>query len=85
MNEKDEIKVEDAMAVLNDEPTISQRLDKLEKMMEQILLRLPSYTTSGYAHSSQPIWTTGSTCTAPYTVTTTASTNTITFVAGPDQ
>lgn len=83
MNEKDEIKVEDAMAVLNDEPTISQRLDKLEKMMEQILLRLPSYT-SGYAQS-QPIWTTGTTCTVPYTVTTTASSNTITLVAGPDQ
>ena len=81
MSEKDEIKVEDAMAVLNDEPTISQRLDKLEKIMEQILLRMPSYTSC----YSQPIWTTGTTCTVPYTVTTTANSNTITFVAGPDQ
>jgi len=46
--------VEDAISVLNDEPTISQRLDKLEKMLELILLRLP-YSTSGY---SQTAWTT---------------------------
>lgn len=80
--EEKEIKVEDALSVLNDEPTISQRLDKLEKMMEQILLRLP-YATSGY---SSPVWTT-STTTAPYVVTTTGSTttNSIIYTAGPDQ
>lgn len=66
MNE--EIKVEDAIAVLNDQPTINERLDKLEKMMEQILLRLPIYSTSGY---SAPVWTSSGT----YTVTTTDSTS----------
>lgn len=76
MNEE-EIKIEDALSVLSDEPTINQRLDKLEKMMEMILSRLP-YTTTGY---SAPVWTT--TTTSPYTVTvtntgtTTASSNAI--------
>ena len=60
--------MEDAVAVLNDEPTIRERLDKLEKMMEMILSRLP-YTTTGY---SSPVWTTtGTTTTSPYTVTVT--------------
>lgn len=63
--EEKEIVIEDAEAVLAGEPTIRERLDKLEQMMEQILSRLP-YMTAGYA----------TTANYPYYVTTTTGTTT---------
>ena len=69
--EEKEVVIEDAEAVLAGEPTIRERLDKLEKMMEQILLRMPIYTATSY---SAPVWATSSS--VPYTVTTTGSTTT---------
>lgn len=53
MNTNDEIKIANTIAVLNDEPTINERLDKLEKMLEQILLRLSLYSID----STQIIYT----------------------------
>ena len=41
MNEKEEIKIEDTISVLEGKPTINERLDKLEAMMTEILARLP--------------------------------------------
>ena len=75
--EEEQIALEDTVAVLAGKPTINERLDVLEALMQQILARLP-YSTTGYAQTgawpsatSSPytITTTGTTTSAPVTVT----------------
>lgn len=73
MNEKEDMKIEDAMSVLEGKPTINERLDKLEVMMLEILSRLPQqfdYYNNPYYKYSSTSATTIATNTSPITTST---------------